>query len=132
MPWDPCPANALSSPTWNSPVYSQENGEFPYTLVVAQETADVLSGPGKTHYATDRLPKGAKVEIYRHDPGGYYAIRPPKGSFSLVLASAVKPTADPNIVEVNTTSAKAWIGSRLHPARTCRHSSMTMDREPSR
>lgn len=99
--------------TWNSPVYSQENGEFPYTLVVSQETADVLSGPGKTHYATDRLPKGTKVEIYRHDPGGYYAIRPPKGSFSLVLASAVKPTADANIVEVDTASAKAWIGSRL-------------------
>ncbi|MEE2640853.1 MAG: hypothetical protein VX768_09520 [Planctomycetota bacterium] len=86
---------------------------FPYTMVVSRETADVLSGPGKTHYATDRLPRGTKVEIYRHDPGGYYAVRPPKGSFSLVLASAVTTTGDPGVVEVKKEAAKAWVGSRL-------------------
>ena len=86
---------------------------FPYTLVVSNETADVLSGPGKAHYATDRLPQGSKIEIHRHDPGGYYAIRPPEGSFSLVLVSAVEPTADPAIVEVKSNLAKAWVGSRL-------------------
>ncbi|MEC9091441.1 MAG: hypothetical protein VX438_01960, partial [Planctomycetota bacterium] len=94
---------------------TQINGEdsFPYTLVVSTETAEVLSGPGKSHYATDRLPQGTKVEIYRHDPGGYYAIRPPENSFSLVLASAVESTADPKIVEVKSNQTKAWVGSRL-------------------
>ena len=92
---------------------ADETTEFPYTLVVSSETADVLSGPGKSHYATDRLPRGTKVLIYRHDPGGFVAIRPPEGSFSLVLGSAIKPTSDPGIIEVQTKSAKAWIGSRL-------------------
>lgn len=91
--------------------FAQE--DFPYHLVVAKETADILSGPGKTHYATDRLPKGTKVQIFRHDPGGYYAIRPPAGSFSLVLASAVQQTADPGVIEVTASAAKAWVGSRL-------------------
>ena len=86
---------------------------FPYTLIVTSETAEVLSGPGRTHYSTDRLPKGSKVQVYRHDPGGYVAIRPPENSFSLVLASAIQTTADPKVIEVKGSSVKAWVGSRL-------------------
>ena len=45
------------------------------------------SGPGKNYYPTDKLHKGEKVEIYRHDPGGWCAIKPPRQSFSWVSAS---------------------------------------------
>ena len=41
----------------------------------------VRSGPGRNYYPTDKLDKGEKVEVYRHDPGGWYAIRPPRNSF---------------------------------------------------
>lgn len=85
----------------------------PYTAMVISETADVLSGPGKNHYPTDRLAKGARIMVYRHDPGGYLAIRPPQGSFSLVLASDVQSTTDSKVVEVVGPTAKAWVGSRL-------------------
>ena len=54
-------------------------------------TADdvyVRSGPGENYYPTDKLKAGQEVEVYRHDPGGWYAIRPPKGSFSWVARPA--------------------------------------------
>ncbi|MDB4794084.1 hypothetical protein OAG51_01565 [Pirellulaceae bacterium] len=87
--------------------------DFPYTVVVSSDTAKILSGPGQSHYATDRLPKGSKLEVHRNDPGGFLAIRPPTGSFSLVLASHLNPTTDPDVVEVASGSATAWIGTRL-------------------
>lgn len=105
--------SVMAGPAGDLSLHLRADEEFPQTLIVSSETADVLSGPGKNHYATDRIPRGTKVDVYRYDPGGFCAIRPPKGSFSLVLASAVKTTADPGVVEVTKSSAKAWVGSRL-------------------
>ena len=39
----------------------------------------------------NKLKRGAEVEVYRHDPGGWCAIRPVEGSFSWVSARYVKP-----------------------------------------
>src|SRR4029079_28309 len=60
--------------------------EFPYTAYVNSNDVYVRSGPGRNYYPTDKLQKGMKVEIYRHDPGGWYAIRPPRNSYSWVSA----------------------------------------------
>ena len=54
------------------------NGEqtFPYTAYVAVDDVYVRSGPGQNYYPTDKLKRGQEVEVYRHDPGGWCAVRP--------------------------------------------------------
>lgn len=63
---------------------------FPYVGYVQRDDVYLRSGPGKNYYATTRLYEGDTVEVYRHDPGGWCAVRPPQGSFSWVLASQVR------------------------------------------
>ena len=50
--------------------------DCPYTAYVSQSDVYVRSGPGKNYYPTEKLAKGDAVEVYRHDPGGWYAVRP--------------------------------------------------------
>jgi len=64
--------------------------QFPYVGYVNHDGVALRSGPGKTYYATTTLYEGDTVEVYRHDPGGWYAVRPPQGSFSWVLADHVR------------------------------------------
>ncbi|HKD38479.1 MAG TPA: SH3 domain-containing protein, partial [Pirellulales bacterium] len=59
-----------------------DDGQFPYTAYANSDDVYIRSGPGKNYYPTDKLPRGEPVEVYRHDPGGWYAIRPPRNSFS--------------------------------------------------
>ena len=59
---------------------------FPYKAFVAADDVYVRSGPGENYYPTDKLKTGDQVEVYRHDPGGWLAIRPVPGSFSWVSA----------------------------------------------
>jgi hypothetical protein len=86
--------------------------EFPYEAFVLREGAPVRSGPGLVHYATDNLAQGTTVEVHRHDPGGWCAIRPPGGSFSLIPESAVE-LVDDNVGRINSGSTQAWVGTRL-------------------
>lgn len=65
--------------------------EFPYTAHVTANAVDVRSGPGKNYYPVLKLDRGQAVEVYRHDPGGWYAIRPPEGAFSWVSAEFIEP-----------------------------------------
>ena len=76
----------------------------------------VRSGPGMNYYPTDKLQKGDQVEVYRHDPGGWYAIRPPRNSFSWVSARHVKKTAD-GLGRANDDQAVVRVGSRLSNVR---------------
>ena len=64
--------------------------EFPYTVYVTADDAFVRSGPGENYYPTARLDVGQKVEVYRHDLEGWYAIRPPSGSFTWIAADDVR------------------------------------------
>src|SRR5208337_4567269 len=66
--------------------YSWSTAEqtFPYMAYIATDNVYVRSGPGENYYPTDKLKAGTEVEVYRHDPGGWFAIRPPKDSFSWV------------------------------------------------
>lgn len=85
---------------------------FPYQAIVLKDSANVHSGPGQVHYATDRLEQGAVVEVHRHDPGGWCAVRPTKGSFSLVPSAAVD-VIDDQVGEVIESGTQAWVGTRL-------------------
>lgn len=89
---------------------------FPYRAQVVGEDAVVRSGPGTTHYGTDRLSPGMEVEVYRHDPGGWIAIRPPKNSFSLVQRDEIELYED-GLAKVVEPDTVAWVGTRLNPVK---------------
>jgi uncharacterized protein YgiM (DUF1202 family) len=72
----------------------------------------VRSGPGQNYYPTEKLTAGETVEVYRHDPGGWYAIRPTDESFSWVSARYLSP-GDDNLAVVNGENVAARIGSRF-------------------
>ena len=84
---------------------------FPYTAQISVDEVEVRCGPGWDYYATQRLPRGTRVEVYRHEAGGWLAIRPPEGSFSWVTARHVKATPEKNVAEVILDGAVAWVGS---------------------
>ena len=93
---------------------ANDGRQFPYQAIVVSEDAAIRSGPGQVHYATGALPQGSTVEVYRHDPGGWCAIRPPRGSFSLVPAATLK-IAEDGIGEVTESGTQAWVGTQLEP-----------------
>lgn len=94
---------------------------FPYRAYITADDVYVRSGPGQSYYPTDKLKAGTEVEVYRHDPGGWYAIRPPKGSFSWVAARYLQwdsgPPKIPGIATVNTDRVAARVGSRFSDIR---------------
>ena len=86
--------------------------DFPYQGIVRADDAEVFSGPASVHYATDRISQGEIVQVYRHDPGGWCAIRPNEGSFSLIPATAVEIVED-GVGEIKQDNTQAWVGTRL-------------------
>lgn len=91
---------------------SAEESIFPYTAHTSSRVA-VRSGPSQQSYATDYLEPGDSVEVYRHDPDGWLAIRPPAGSFSLIKGSDARETSDPSLYQIVNHGAKAWVGTRV-------------------
>jgi uncharacterized protein YgiM (DUF1202 family) len=89
-----------------------EEPRFPYKAHVTADEIYVRSGPGQDFYPTDYLRKGDVVEVYRHDPGGWCAIRPPAGSFTWVSGRALKMDDDKLAVVVED-DVPARVGSRL-------------------
>jgi hypothetical protein len=65
---------------------------FPYAAFVAVDEGPVRSGPGESYYPVLNLKHGDAVEVWRHDPNGWCAIRPPEGSFSWVAGEFVDTT----------------------------------------
>jgi hypothetical protein len=65
--------------------------QFPYDAFVNTDDVYLRSGPGQNYYPVLRLKRGERVQVYRHDPGGWYAIRPPAECFSWVSAEFVEP-----------------------------------------
>jgi hypothetical protein len=75
--------------------------QFPYSATVRTEEVEVRAGPGQRYYVTGKLRLNDAVTVHRHDPGGWYMIAPPPGSFSWIDASLVRKTADNRgVVEV--------------------------------
>lgn len=89
---------------------------FPYTAYVTSDEVYVRSGPGDNYYPTDRLKAGTPVEVYRHDPGGWYAIRPPKDSFSWVSSRYLHLEGN-NLATVTEERVAARVGSRFSDVR---------------
>ncbi|MCH2179053.1 MAG: hypothetical protein MK106_09635 [Mariniblastus sp.] len=91
---------------------AQNMVEFPYQANVISDEALVHSGPGDVHYPTDQLSAGALVEVYRHDPGGWCAIRPVVGSFSMVPRESIEEMEEA-LGRVTKDGVPAWVGTRM-------------------
>jgi len=98
--------------------YSRSAGEqiFPYKAYITADNVYVRSGPGENYYPTDKLKAGTEVEVYRHDPGGWFAIRPPKGSFSWVSSRHLQLDRA-NLATVTDDRVAARVGSRMNDTR---------------
>ena len=91
---------------------AQRDTDFPYQALTLNEKTIVRSGPADVHYETDELTSGQVVNVYRHDPGGWCAIQPPQGSFSLVPESAIRKLDDANGI-VTVDGVQSWVGTRM-------------------
>jgi len=108
-------AALLLSIGWISPV-SAALPAFPYKAYVTTDGTQVRSGPGENYYPTDKLKAGQEVEVYRHDPGGWYAIRPPEGGFSWVRGRNLKLEKN-QLAVVQDDRVPARVGSRFSDVR---------------
>ncbi len=70
------------------------DAEFPYSAFAAADATAVRSGPGEQFYPVLGLRRGDAVEVWRHDAGGWCAVRPPEGSFSWISADFVRRAGD--------------------------------------
>ena len=86
--------------------------DFPYQAIVRRDNTEIFSGPASVHYKTDKIAQGEIVQVYRHDPGGWCAIQPNQGSFSLIPEAAVEIVGD-NLGEIMQDNTQAWVGTRL-------------------
>ncbi len=94
---------------------SNASRSFPISAIVLNDGATTRCGPGDgaSFYATHALKQGDVVEVWRFDPGGWSAIRPPQHSFSLVPQSAVKLVRD-DVGEI-VSPVPAFVGTKLGP-----------------
>ena len=83
----------------------------PYAGFINSDQVAIRSGPGQVHYATTYLKQGEHVEVWRHDPGGWCAIRPPDGSYCLVPARQVEMTGEPGVGRISQEGVLAWVGT---------------------
>jgi uncharacterized protein YraI len=94
--------------------------EFPYEAVVKNDGVVVRSGPGERYDPTLKLNTGQQVTVHRHDPGGWFMISPPPGSFSWIDGTYVEKTGpDTGVVKVPSAGdglpprVVVWIGSQF-------------------
>lgn len=92
-----------------SPALAQVQ-QFPYQARVVVDEAYVRSGGGEAFYPTQSLKRDASVTVRRHDPGGWYMIDPPAGSFSWIPEKYVRETAV-DAGEVNESNVVVFVGS---------------------
>jgi len=85
---------------------------FPYRAYVTSDDVYIRSGPGRSYYPTEKAKAGQVVEVYRHDPGGWCAIRPPEGSFTWVSTRYLRQLED-DLAQVTTPHVAARVGSRF-------------------
>ncbi|MEY3457031.1 MAG: hypothetical protein RL215_188, partial [Planctomycetota bacterium] len=89
-----------------------QQGTQPYDAKVVAEETWVRAGGGDKFYATQRLTAGAIVRVLRHDPGGWYVIEPPDGSFSWIAERFVERLSDTE-GQVREDHVIAFVGSEL-------------------
>ena len=93
-----------------APFTNAQQQDFPYQARVTVQEIYARSGPGEAFYPTKMLPREAIVNVRRHDPGGWYMIDPPEGSFSWIPTKYVKRTSSQagSILESNVV---VFVGS---------------------
>lgn len=109
-------AALLASLPWISTAVADPPPGFPYKATVTANDVYVRSGPGENYYPTDKLKTGDQVEVYRHDPGGWCAIRPPAGSFSWVSGRRLK-LENKELATVVEDHVPARVGTRFSDMR---------------
>ncbi len=88
----------------------------PYKAYVVADDVYVRSGPGKNYYPTAKLKKGDTVEVYRRDPGGWLALKPPGGSFAWISGRYLELGQD-GLATVTGDQVAARVGSRFSDVR---------------
>ena len=96
--------------TLTNSVFAQSSRTFPYDAVVADDEVYARSGPGKQYYPTSRFRKGDPISVVRHDPGGWFMIEPPLGSFSWVRTEFVRRDGDRGTI-ISDAPVIAWVGT---------------------
>ena len=86
--------------------------QFPYEAVVQSDNLELRSGPGSKYYSTNKLNKGDRVTVHRHDPGGWHMVAPLSNSFSWIPASKVQ-TDDGTTGVVTSNQVSVRVGSHL-------------------
>jgi uncharacterized protein YgiM (DUF1202 family) len=81
------------------------------TRYVIEDGCSVHSGPDASLYATQKLAKGATVEVYRETADGWSGIRPPAGSFDWVAAEAGHLLPGGKTMQIVGKPTPAWIGT---------------------
>jgi hypothetical protein len=99
-----------------SAAMAQAGESFPYTGYINGADVYLRSGPGDNYYPVSKLAPGQAVEIYRHDPGGWYAIRPDEDCFSWVSAEFLEP-GEGNLAVVTGDHVVARVGSMFSDIR---------------
>lgn len=93
---------------------------FPYKAYVVSHEARVRGGPGQAYPVTGYLAFGSEVDVYRHDPGGWCAIRPPDGSYSWVLADAAQLLPN-GLAKIIRPGVACYVGGVDVPDRSLSH-----------
>ena len=101
---------------WVATALAAPGQTFPYKAYVIADDVYVRSGPGDNYYPTEKLKTGDPVEVYRHDPGGWLAIRPLSGSFSWVSGRYLE-LGRKNLATVSEEHVAARVGSRFSDIR---------------
>ena len=113
----PCLLAALLSGALSGPgLFADQPRQMPYKAYISAKDVYVRCGPGKNYYPTAKLQPGDEVEVYRHDPGGWYAIRPAEGSFSWVSGHYIE-NLDDGLAKVTGDRVAARVGSRFSDIR---------------
>ena len=99
---------------------AQVDIQVPYQALVINDDVMIRSGPDASFYATSKLSRGSVVMVYRDASDGWCAISPPKGSFSLVPASAVELIdSQSGTIRVDERDGpekvRVWVGTQLGP-----------------
>ncbi|MDO4557991.1 MAG: hypothetical protein Q4C47_03400 [Planctomycetia bacterium] len=100
-----------------TPPHTEQNRPL-CTGVIAVPEANLFSGPGLRYYATETLPQGTRLEIWRIRDDGWCAVRPTPESFSLVAPESLeRDVPEPGLATVKQNGTPSCIGSTCSGAK---------------
>ncbi|QDU81407.1 hypothetical protein Pla110_31480 [Polystyrenella longa] len=104
--------------------------KFPYEAVIQSDSAQVRSHNSQRSAITNELSSGDRIVVYAHQPGGWYKIVPPEGSFSLIPVNLVEARADlSGTGVVLQNNSPAYMGSAVGEMNTGVHNKLSKNDE---